>query len=341
MAELIKLPNNYTHTRLLGELLQIAHAGPNEKKEVIEKNESTYRQLGFKYDGKATNLRELLMGTEVDKTSLLTTEINQTLIEGAEPAKCMRQAIPIFQMKSKSEIVSYGEAGTYAEAVAEGAEIPIDTQDLTPITFTAVKRGVRPLITKELVKFAKFDIIAMEIKKAGLRLENALNRACIDEFLTTCAATATLCTDFGNAGATPLTHLDEAVTTIKNSGFQPNKVIFHPSCTSAYRLAVQGLYFDGVGSDVIRGQGLPRIYGLDAYECGVSDNNSSYVWGWGTDNYIGGVVNDSTASQMIGMVQDIEVEEQYDPIRQLHNLPCTMMFDVQCLNPVATNLLQY
>jgi hypothetical protein len=188
-------------------------------------------------------------------------------------------------MNSKVMQVNVGETGTYAPIVAEGAEIPADEQDYSAVTFTAVKRAVRPLITQELVDDSMFPVISWEIAKAGARLENSLKRAMVDEILTTNAATASLCTDFGNAGATPLTHLDEAITTVKNNGYIPNRVLFHPSCFSAYRIALQGLYYD---TGVTSNQGLPKVFGLDAYETGVTDDNSSYTWGWGTDNYLGG-----------------------------------------------------
>jgi len=341
MTDLIKLPNGYTHERLLSEMLQMAFAGPSEKKSILTKNEKTYKMLGKSIDGKRSNVHELLLTTSVESTTLLQTEVRQTLIEGADAVKQARNAFPVWPMDAKVVQVNIGEASTYAPIVAEGAEIPVRTQDISPVTFTAVKRGLRPLITKEMIKFSKFPVMAQEISFVGRCLENSLNRSVIDEFLGTLAATAAYCTDFGNAGATPLTFLDKALTTVKNSGYLPDRVLFHPSCTSAYRLAMQGLNFD-VNKGIMDTQGITgKLHGLNAYETGVTDDTVAYAWGWGTDGYLGGVVYDSTSALAIGMAEDINVEDFYDPIHQLQSMSCTMIYDVQCLSNTASNLLQY
>lgn len=339
MAIAPKLPDGKTHKELLADLLRISVAGPSEKKQLIEKR--IPKTLGCMYDGKPTKVKELLLTTTVESTVLLTTELRNTFIEGSEPAKQARYACQILPMKTKTESFPVGETGTYAPIVGEGAPIPIEIQDYSSVTLTAVKYGSMPMITYEMINDSQFDVIAMEVAKAGKRLENRLNQEVIDEFLGTLAATSTYCTDFGNAGATPLTHLNEAIATIKNSGYLPDRVLLHPSCLAAYRTALHSLYFDA-GTGNFTSQGITtRFCGLDVYECGVADDTDTYVWGWGTDNYLGGVVFDSTAGVCIGMRQDIMVEQFNDQIRQLVGCAGTMRFDVEVISATANNLLQY
>jgi hypothetical protein len=228
MAKLTIIPGT-THRELTANLLRVAHGGPVEMKQYVDENDRLLRQLGHvDEDLKERSYRELLLSGSMESSTLLQTEIAQTFIEGAEPFKQARNAVNTIPMKSNVMQINLGETGTYAEIVAPAAEIPIDTQDYTSVTFTARKRGVRPLITKELVADSLFDVVALEVSKAGARLENALNRSVVDELLGTCAATAALCTDFGNAGATPLKFIDTACTTIKNNGYLPNRVLFTP-----------------------------------------------------------------------------------------------------------------
>lgn len=326
-----------SHQKLFADMLKLAYAGPSEKKDIIE--HCIPKNLGCHYDGKKTTVKELLLSTGIESTTLLQTEIANVIIEGAEPFKQARNAIKTIPMNSKVMQVNIGETGTYAPVVAEGAEIPIDTQDYGSVTFTAKKYGVRPLITKELVNDALFDVVALEAAKAGARLENALNRAVVDEILGTNAATAALCTDFGGSGATPITFLNNTIATIKNSGFLPDRVLLHPSAAAAYRNAMYGLNYEYGNS--LGTQGVPNLCGCAMYETGVADNTATYVWGWGTNDYLGGYVFDSNAAIAIGMRQDIQVEQYQDPIRDLVGLSATMRFDVQCLNSSAGILLQY
>lgn len=336
--KLIKLPEGKTHTDLLAEMLQLAHAGPGEQKELLGKNEKYYKHLGCMYDGKATNVHELLLSTTVESTTLLQTEVKQTLIEGANAMKCVRDAFPIYPMQGETMQINIGETSVYAPKVKQGSIIPVRTQDYSPVTFTAEKRALRPLITKEMIKFSRFPVIAQEVNFTGRALENALNREVVDKLLAGLAATAGYNTDFGGAGATPLTYINTAVTTIKNNGFLPDKVMFHPSCFNAYRVALNALNWD---TGTMNNQSLPKVAGLTPYECGVTDSNATYEWGWGTDNYRGGLVYDSTCAFAIGMAEDITVEDFYDPIRQLQSMSCSIIFDAQCLQKSAMNLLQY
>lgn len=343
MATAPKLPEGKSHREFAADLLRITKefGGPAEKAKYLEDNRDFLKQLEGTYDGKRTDVHELLLSTTVESTVLLTTEIMNVFIEGSEPAKQARYACQIFPMTTKTQSFPVGETGTYASEVAEGAPVPIEIQDYSSVTLTAKKYGSRPVVTKEMVDDAMFDVIALEVSKAGARLENRLNREVVDELLGTLAATSTYCTDFGNAGATPLTFLNNAIATIQNSGYLPNRVLVHPSCVAAYRTAIQGMYWDA-GTGVMKSQtGLNGLYGLDWFQTGVADNTATYVWGWGTDNYLGGAVFDSSAGICIGMRQDIQVEQYNDPIRQVVGMTGTMRFDVECIKETACNLLQY
>ena len=220
--------DSFTHTRRLADYLEMAHMGPGEFKKAVETR--VPRQLAYvNEDGKIENARELLQSEGLAATNLIPVEVYATVLEGSEPAKCMREAIPVYRMPSAVMTVPYGETGTYAGVVAEGAEIPIETETISVATFTARKYAVRPLITREMVADAKFDIIATEIRKAGYKIENALNRLCINNFMTAGGADAgTYQTDCGGSGGTPLAFTAKAVGTVVGRGFRPTDIVMCP-----------------------------------------------------------------------------------------------------------------
>src|SRR5574344_274034 len=97
-------------TQLLVKALEACVAGPAERKEIQNKIVSRYipeveRQLGHAYmieteDGTVGRARELLLSEALETSTLTQTEIYRTVIEGAEPFKCMRNAVTIFNMNS-------------------------------------------------------------------------------------------------------------------------------------------------------------------------------------------------------------------------------------------------
>ena len=159
-----------THSYRLARLLEMTHMGPTEFKRSITKiipRELAYRSFNDKTgEFEVHNARELLtqQGAEV-ASSLIPIEVMGTIIEGSEPAKCIRNVFPIYQMNSEYLKIPYGETGTYAPIVAEGAEVPIQDQTYSAVSLTASKYAVRPLISREMVNDQKFDVIAAELRQ--------------------------------------------------------------------------------------------------------------------------------------------------------------------------------
>lgn len=219
---------SYTHTRRLAEYLKMSTMGQSEIKQRAEK--VVPRELAYiNQDGKVQNARELLVSEGLNNLAnvLIPTEVYGTIIEGAEPYRCMRNVLPIFEMGAEILKVPYGETGTYAPVVSEGSEIPIQDQTYSVATFTAKKYGVRPLITNEMVADAKFGVIAAEIRKAGWRIENALNQAALNAILLNSGSSTT------NASTTPLPVLGQGIGAVANQGFHPTDIIFNPACYGA------------------------------------------------------------------------------------------------------------
>lgn len=297
---------------------------PSESNKLIEK---IPEKLGHNHYGKVENVRELLKNTKIDSTTLVQTEFYNTVLEGAEPVKCMRNAVPTFRTSAGTLDVVYGETGTYAPEVAEGAPFPINVQDYSKRSFTIKKYGVRPLITRELIDRGLYDVIALEVQKAGARIENTLNQAMLSVILENSGNSS----DCGGSGATPLSFLAKAQGENMADGFAADTTIVFPTCYAAIVGGLTGSPYGGLADQVTRSGAIPNVLGMNTMVCGVTDTSSTYTWGWGTDNYIGALVIDSKNAGAIAMEKDIYVDRFSDPVRELEGAVVGIRFGVNYL----------
>lgn len=326
-------------TQLLRTYLKLAleEPGPSGRKAIIERE--IPRELGTYHDGNLEPVRELLLSTAIESTTLVQTEMYNTVIEGAEPFKCMRQALKVLPMTANTLTVPVGEAGSYAGEVAEGAEIPIATQDYSAVTFTAKKYGVRPVITKEMVEDALYPVIEMEVRKAGAKLENTLNQLALTELIDNTSANEY----DSNVGAATITAagtkaIVNALANCKADGFLCDTIVLSPSAEAIVMAEFTPTSY--VGAEAVASGRLPNIMGLKAFTCGVADA-SSQTWEYNSDGDIGMVVFDSQNSSMIGMRRDITVERYEDPIRDLVGMIATMRCAVDTLQANAGARIEY
>ena len=324
--------SNYEHTRRLAQFLAMDSMGAVELKRTVEK--SIPRELSYHdFDGKTVGARELLLSEGIEGSTLIPTEIMATVVEGAEPVKVFRNILPMYNMKGMSMSVPVGETGTYAPIVSEGSEIPIENQDYTSVTFNAVKYAVRPVITNEMIDDGLFDVIAQEVRKAGMRMENTLNRVCLAEMIDNDDNVA----DCGGTGTTPLLFLAAAQQNVLADGFMPSQIVFHPTTYAACQQ--EGLILSTqFANDMLRTGTLGTILGMPTHMCSIASTTtvgapgkSSATWGFSSDNYVGALVLDTSVCGAIGMRQDIKVEQYADSIRQMQGVSLSMRMDCEAL----------
>ncbi len=309
-------------TKLLPTYLKLATAGPHEYKQTVE-HKISKELTAYNEKGEVVRVKELLLAEAIESSTLIQTEMYRTFLEGAEPEKVARNCMEVLPMKSNVMTVTYGETGTYAAQVAEGAEIPINVQDYNVYTLTSVKYGDRPLITNEMVEDGMFNVVELEVRKSGAKLENALNQ----EALSTLMQGSGNEVDCGNSGATPLLHLGEAIGMIKDDGYKPDTIILHPQFEGD--VISQMIPTSTVVGDqqIMRTGQIGRIYGCDVYGWNGADNSSSYIWDFDTDGDLGALMYQKAYAGAIGMRRDLTVKNYDDPIRDLVGMSCTMRFD--------------
>lgn len=286
------------------------------------------KELGMMHDNKLVQVKELLLTESIESTTLIQAEAYRTAFEGAEPAVCMREALPILLMKSKVMNVTVGESGAYAPEIAEGTNVPIQNQDYDTVQYTAKKYGGRPLITNELIEDGLFDTAAMEIKKVGRSIENRLNQ----NGVTNAIDTATVEHDTGgnNQG---IKAVAAAVSAVRAAEFNPDTLVIHPEAEAMILQEYVPTNYYPTQSIVDTGY-VPKIMGLNVHVCGVVDNGTQ-EWGYAADGEIGMIVYDSSCATAIGMRSDISVNNYDDPIKDLVGMSVLSRFDVQTITAAA------
>jgi hypothetical protein len=285
------------------------------------------RSTGTRYmiegeDGKIKAARELLLSDAIQSTTLIQTEINRTIMDGAQPARCMRDAIPIIPMKSNSTQINIGDSGRYAPFVGEGGEFTVKNQGYTARTWTAKKIGEIPLCTKEMVNDSLFTVIEQEVAAAGEACENTLNQWMLQVLLDNAGNEYDINASVGVLGGAAA--IRECKALIKADGFQADRFIYHPQVETYIFKDYTPIAYNPVAQEQMRTGLLPMILGCRPFECGVDlttttapTKSASYVWGAPTDSYIGMCLLDSRKAGYIGMRQDLYVEDYQDPIRDI------------------------
>lgn len=320
-------------TQLLKTYLDIAM---NSESSIQKKIIATIpKELGYNNGDQTFRVKELLLTEAIESTTLIQTEVAKTILEGAEPAKCLRQAIPTVNMNSNVLSWTVGETGTYAGVVAEAAEIPIETQDYSTVTFTALKYGVRPVITSELVEDGLFNIIELELRKSGARIENSLNRLGISYMIDNLDQD-----EHDTAGSDQgIKAVAAAVSTVRAAGFNPDTLIMNPEAEAKILAEFVPTNYYPTESIVNTGM-IPNILGLKTFTNSIVSNGSE-TWGYAAGGEIGMLVFDSAQAAAIGMRKDITINQYNDPIRDLVGMSVLARFDVKTLLAKAGCRVEY
>jgi len=311
----------------LTKLLEIAFAKSKSDQKTLVEKESTKTILGEK------TYKALLQSNAIQESYLLQEEVYKTISEGTEPFHCMRDILPVIKTDSYSVRVVKGETGSYAEEVAEGAKVPIDTQVFSKVDISIKKIGTRPIITNEIIEDCLFDIAQLELKKSGARMENKLNRDCLKELLSDQGVTAI----DPEGQHVAVTDLAKIRADIEAYNYIPDTIFMHPSA-EGYLLQDSNLvYVAYMGNPTALTSGkIPKLFGLTPYTTTVTTGNSSYNWD-ATDaatHWNVGVL-DSKNVAYLAMRRDLTVEEYDDPIHDIMGIACTMRYGVEVINNTA------
>jgi len=274
--------------------------------------------------------RELLLSEAIESTTLIQAEFYSTVLEGAEPAKVMRNALRVIPMKSNQQTFTLGETGSVLPLVAEGAELDSSNQDYTTCTLTSYKYGEKGIITNELIEDALYDIVALEVAKSGARAENTLNHVALTMLLDD-AGKEHDCTG-SNLGFAAVAAARKVMKTVN---YSPDICI--PCAEAEYALLVDSQisyasYYGSAGPTPAVARGvIPPLMGIkftpSLDPADTTYDSASHTWEYNSDGDMGMVLVDSAAlAGVIGLRRDITVNKYDDPIRDLKGAALTMRF---------------
>ena len=315
----------------LTKLLEYGFAGNSERSRMLNK------EAFAKVVGKETHTLLQSERDAINNSTLVQEEVYKTIIEGAEPFKCMRNVVPIINTGSYSVRFVKSEGGVYAGQMAEGAKIPIDTEEYTKQDITIDKYGTRPLITNELIEDALFDVVELELKKAGARMENKLNREILYALI---AGTNKITTNTLNPAGPHIAVSDIAVAVgkVKAQNYLPDTLITHPTAEAYLYQDSNIAYVSYAGGNHWQSgfqDGTMKIMGLTPNTCTATDQ-ASPTWDDTTaGSDITGIVLSKADCGVLCMRRDLTVEEYDDPIHDLMGISVTMRYGTDVLRETA------
>lgn len=312
----------------LTKLLEYGYAGNNAQSRMMNKEafKKTIGEEAYKTLLQSENYA-------ITNSTLVQEEVYNTVIEGAEPFHCMREVVPTVNTNTYSVRFVKGEAGTYADKVAEGSAIDIDTQTYSKTDITIDKYGTRPLITNELIEDALFDVVELELKKAGARMENKLNRVILKGLLDG-ITTNTLSPEGPHI---QVSDIAMAISKVKKQNYLPNILVTHPT-SEAYLLQDSNLaYVSYAGSPGALRQGDvgSTIMGIKPYTCTATDA-ASPTWDDTTAaSDVTALVLSKEDIAALCMRRDLSIEQYDDPIHDLIGMSLTMRYGFGMLREQA------
>jgi len=314
----------------LTKLLEFGFAGNAERSRML--NKESFKTIV----GKEAHALLQTEATAIADSTLVQEEVYKTVIAGAEPFRCMREVVPIVNTGSYSVRFVKGEAGTYAGKIAEGAAIDIDTQTYSKQDITIDKYGTRPLITNELIEDSLFDIIELELSKAGARMENCLNRQILYQMVQGTYKFDTTTTSPAGDHIT-VSDIAQTVGKIKKLNYMPDTLILHPTA-EAYLLQDSNLAYASYagGTEALRNASIGgKIMGLKPYVCTVTDATSPTWDDTTAASDVTAIVLSKNDAGVLCMRRDITVEDYDDPIHDLMGIAITMRFGTDVLREEA------
>ena len=207
--------------------------------------------------------------------------------------------------------------------VAEGAEIPLDTQDYTTIAFTPVKYGISVRITREMMEDSQFELLQRNLRMAGRRFaenETKLILLALDGATNVTA---------GGAAIT-IANLTGAMQNIEDNDYLPTDFIVGNEVLNDLRNIDTFAEADkwGDASSYNRTGFIGRLYGLNVHRFSTNaaptTTHKKYAY-----------VLDRSQSYGIAIKRDITVENYTMPSYDMEGACVTQRIDVKLLRDYA------
>lgn len=203
--------------------------------------------------------------------------------------------------------------------VAEGAEVPLDTQDYETITFTFTKYGVAVRITREMMEDSQFELLQRNVRLAGRRFGENETRLVLN------ALEGANTTVTGGAAIT-IANLTVAMFNVEEENFTPTDFLVGNEVLQDLRNIDTFAEADkwGDSTSFNRTGMVGRIYGLNVHRFSTQVGTATRAY-----------VLDRDQAYGIAIKRDITVENTTLPTFDMEGAVITQRIDVQLLRATA------
>lgn len=226
------------------------------------------------------SIREILStGTGTEGSLLIVKQIFDTLIEAVDGARIGRayaayvvgpSGIPGSSLDWNLEDERVGKVFR----IPEGAPIPIHDVTYSSFNIKPSKFGVRPMITKEMTEDSKFDLMAQNIRRAGVTLaenEDTLIITALDQAANTVS---------GGAAIT-IANITRAMQHLEDNDYTATTFLVGPEVANDLRNIDTFVEADKLGSrEALQSGKVGVIFGMDVLRGSTRyiTTTSSYVF---------------------------------------------------------------
>ena len=212
--------------------------------------------------------------------------------------------------------------------VGEGAEIPLDNQGYTNVTFTPIKYGVAIRITREMMEDSQFELLQRNIRSAGRRFAENENSLIIEQ-LDTGANTIT-----GGAAIT-IANITQAMLNVEGNDFEPTDFAIGLDILNDLRNIDTFVEANKVGNtDMLQRGFLGTLFGMN-----VAKFSSASTALPNTNRSLRGYVFDRKQAYGIAIKRDITVENFDLPTFDMQGAVITQRIAVQALRTGAIAII--
>lgn len=259
--------------------------------------------------------------TPEELDTLFREQLADVVAEGAQRRQAARDGSFIFNAETNTGDVTVADDRQYyydssGDGISEGGRIPEDREGYSTVAWDCTKVGVGAIVTEEMVRHARVDLIERQIRHVGETTENDINRIWINELVDN--ANQNHDTTGSNLG---VPSLNSGITEVDKQDFIPDTVVSHPEYREELFNDSNLAFVDRSGQDTeLRERELDRLFGVDH----LPMNNAAYdsgtnTWGYGADGELGAVVYQRDHLWLV-IEQDIEVRDYEDPVRDLQGV---------------------
>lgn len=269
-------------------------------------------------------------------------QLADVVAEGAQRRQQARNGAFIFNADTNTGDVTVADDRQYyydssGDGISEGGRIPEDREGYSTVAWDCVKIGNGAIVTEEMVRHARVDLIERQIRHVGETTENDLNRIWINELVDNANA------QHDTAGSSQgVPSLNGGIAEVDKNDFQPDTFVSHPEYREELFNDSNLVYVNRSGQDTeLREREVERLFGVDH----LPMNNAAYdsgsnTWGYAADGEFGAVVYQRDHLWLV-IEQDIEVRDYEDPVRDLQGVNARAWVDATYAQPDAAATIEF